>query len=443
MTLDTLVAPPRPASRRRRSRDGARRTVLFAGAYGVCNAGDDLPLIVMRRELERLAPEIDFDFRALARFPADWEQARYGVRMVRNLEFATRADSAGKWFRGLNAGDSPWPLLRLRAEFERADLVVLGAGNWITDLALDLFRGPIPLLALYVFLAQLHRVPVMLYGLSSIQLRRVWAQDLTTWVVRTVDVATVRDRETFDHLSALAERDDIEQLPDPALGGRPDPLADAQAVLRRALPDAGRARPIAVGVRALDRVLPEREWNRVREALLEACRSLLEHHPIVFVPQCTHPESDDRVEAAWYAERLGSSRVGLVEERLHPEALMAVYAECSLMIAIRLHAAVFAVTVGTPTLAIDYLPKVGSFMEGLGLEADCLDPATISGPALVRRAQELIVRPEPAREALAHRVAEKRARVRCYAERALGLLGAERTRIRPGEHWSTAAMTGR
>ncbi len=282
----------------------------------------------------------------------------------------------------------------------------------------------------------------MLYGLSSIELRRVWAQDLTAWVVRTVDVATVRDRETLEHLSALAERDDIEQLPDPALGGRPDPRADVQAVLRRALPDAGRARPIAIGVRCLDRVLPERERIRIREALLEACRSLLENHPIIFVPQCTHPESDDRVEAAWYAKRLGSSRVGLVEERLHPEALMAVYAGCSLMIAIRLHAAVFAVTVGTPTLAIGYLPKVGSFMKGLGLEDDCLDPATISGPELVRRAQGVIARPEPAREALAHRVAKKRARVRCYAERALGPLGAEQARSCHGERRPTAVMAG-
>ena len=193
--------------------------VLFAGAYGIENAGDDLPLIVMCENLKKLSPETDFQFHVLSRHPNKWEEDKYGVKMIQNIEYHSREVAQGKWFKGLNFGDDTTELCTIKEEIQEADLLVLGAGNFLIDINIGLLRGPIPLLALYVFLAKLYHKPVMLYGFSAGPLKTEWGTDLSRWIVENSDVITVRDSASKDLIQSITQQIlKIDVLPDSTIG---------------------------------------------------------------------------------------------------------------------------------------------------------------------------------------------------------------------------------
>jgi polysaccharide pyruvyl transferase WcaK-like protein len=136
-----------------------KKIILFAGAYGTQNAGDDLPLLVMCKNLKNFFNEKKLDFRVISRHPDPWEEQQYSVTMIKNLEFESREESTGKWFQGLNYGDDKKNLERIRDEIKNCDLLVLGAGNFLIDKTIDLFRGPIPFM---IFLPILLKIQILL-----------------------------------------------------------------------------------------------------------------------------------------------------------------------------------------------------------------------------------------------------------------------------------------
>ena len=111
-----------------------RRHVVFAGAYGIQNSGDDAPLLVMTDGLRRLHPNVDFRFTVLARHSDSFLEAATGARFIANLEYQSREEATGKWFRGFNFADDRGDLEQVDATIRDADLVVAGAGNFTSGL---------------------------------------------------------------------------------------------------------------------------------------------------------------------------------------------------------------------------------------------------------------------------------------------------------------------
>lgn len=344
--------------------------LLFAGGYGIENAGDDLPLVVMSDLLRAKRPATALELRVLSRHPSPRDEERYGVTTVQNPEHASRHEAAGRWFKGLNPGDDPRDLDRIRCEIRRCDALVLGAGNWMIDRTIGPLRGPIPLLAIYVFLAEMYHRPVFLYGVSVGPLETEWGRDLCRWVVERAGVVTVRDRASRDLLaSLLTEPREIHHLPEATLAARPPGPERVAALLRR---EGIEPRPgsswLALGLRDLAVSLRGRELERAWDELAAFCDGLGPEHELIFIPQCTYFEDDDRMTARRFAARLDPRvRCHFVEGRHHPRDLIGLYQRCDAALAIRLHAAVFAVLGRTPVVALDYLPKVRGFLESVGL----------------------------------------------------------------------------
>jgi polysaccharide pyruvyl transferase WcaK-like protein len=344
--------------------------LLFAGAYGIESAGDDLPLLVMADLLRARRPGIDLDLRVLSRHPDNGDAERYVVTTVQNLEHASREAARGRWFNGLNPGDDTAALERVTAEVRACDAFVLGAGNWMIDLDIGLLRGPVPLLALYTFLARLFHRPVFLYGMSAGPLRTDRGRDLCRWVVEEADVVTVRDRSTRDLLaSLLAEPREIVLLPDVTLAARPSPPERAVEVLaREGIEKRPGARWLALGLRDLSVALAGDALENAWRELAAFCERASSEYEVLFVPQCTYRDDDDRATARRFAARLGRGvRCHFVEGRLHPADVAGLYGLCDAAVAVRLHAAVFAVLARVPVAAVEYLPKVRGFMESVGL----------------------------------------------------------------------------
>lgn len=343
----------------------------MAGAYGIENAGDDLPLLVLGEQLRALHPSTVFDFSVLSRHPNAWEEKAYGVRMMKNVEYDSRQEAHGKWFHGLNPGDDTTQFFAIGEEIKNANVVVLGAGNWILDKTFGLLRGPISLLALYVFLAKVHHRPVFLYGLGAHFLQNPWAKEIVRWILEQADVITVRDPDSLEVLKDLLRSPkEIHCLPDPVFGAIPSSEARAREILAQEgiMPTCNK-KLMAVGLRDLSVVLA---GAQVHEAWLElslAFKALKERFEFLFLPQSTYRFDDDRETARKFMEHLDPSiHCYLLKGRYHPKDLMALYGLCHFTLAIRLHALVFSLIHGVPAVGIAYMPKVSSLMRMMGLE---------------------------------------------------------------------------
>lgn len=392
--------------------------ILFAGAYGIENAGDDLPMVVMTELLRRQRPDIDFEFSAFSRHPNLWEADQYGVSMIPNVEHATREEARGRGFRGFNIGDDPSPLIATEEAIRAADCLVLGAGNWLIDLCIGLCRGPIPLLQLYVLLAKKHNRPTYLFGMSAGPLRTQWGRELTQWIVEQADLVTVRDRPSLELLTSLLSRArSIELLPDATLGAEPalpdhcERLLAAEGIHKRR-----GTRWLGIGLRDLSVVLDGATLEGASEELARFCNGQGERFELLFVPQCTYPNDDDRAAARGLASCLGDHvTCHHIEKRHHPSELIGMYGLCDVALTVRLHAAVFAAIAGTPVVAIEYLPKVRGFMEFLGAE-DLLVPVDrIDVPTLSKTLERALQLTDIDRERQAERIDGARRQVESYA----------------------------
>lgn len=412
----------------REARGGARRRrlrILFAGAYGIRNAGDDLPLVVMADLLRRKRPDVDFELRALSRHPDPWEEERFSVAMVQNVEYPTREEAAGRWFRGLNPGDDPAPLEETKREIRACDALVLGAGNWLIDKTIGVLRGPIPLLWLYVFLADLYQKPAYLFGMSAGPIQTEWGRDLTRWIVERAALVTVRDEPSRALLEALTGgARTIQRLPDVTLAARPEPaercreLLAAEGIERR-----GPARWLAVGLRDLAVTLAGDELEAGWAALAKALGALRGEVELLFVPQCTYPFDDDRQTARRFAERLDPALTcHFVEGRYHPAELIGFYGLCDAAVTVRLHAAVFSAIAGTPAVALDYLPKVRGFMESIGFERSLVPLHGLEASSLEGRLRAALDLGDEERARLGAAVARASREAEGYADLLLDLL---------------------
>jgi polysaccharide pyruvyl transferase WcaK-like protein len=350
-----------------------KRRIVIAGAYGIQNAGDDAPLLVLARSLRARYPEAELQLDVLARHPDPLLAEASGARFLANPEYPSRAAARGKHFRGLNPGDDRADLERLEDAIRGADLVVAGAGNVLVDLALDLFRGPVPLLALYAFLADVHRVPLMLYGISAGPLATSRGRELSAWIARRAAAITVRDEGSRALLTELDPECDPELLPDPVLGLAP--ASDArfeEALAAERIPRQGARPRLALALRDLGFL------GRSRDAVVAALRRLSGRFELLFVPQSTYAEDDDRAEAEAVVRALGDVPALEVCGRHAPDVLMRFYELADVTLAIRLHGAVFSAMAGTPVVGLEYLPKVRGFLARVGLESGCLalDEAT-------------------------------------------------------------------
>lgn len=107
--------------------------------------------------------------------------------------------------------------------------------------------------------------------------------------------------------------------------------------------------------------------------MLESTRASL-----CFIAQSTVDQADDDMSAVRYlSARLPTHLQHRVSVAGHPEdlvAAVAVYRKVQVLLASRLHAGLFALAAGVPSLVVGYEPKVVGVLEGLGLAHRVIPP---------------------------------------------------------------------
>ena len=319
----------------RRRRPGAER-VLLIGNYGNGNIGDDAILIQM-------APEAlaHGTVTALSRHP------QRVAELVPEVEATSMVSLAA-----------------VRA-LVTSDTVVIGGGGMFG-------RGLPPLVAC---------LPFVLLGASylgkEIELRSVGAYpDMPApvgWALRKVVLrarhASARDTASVD---ALGGPDHVTQVRDPAWDLPVGDPGEVRAVLEEA--GAGSACPlIAVSLKpgAGDPIVGQ----CVATVAAGLDRWAGDHEgEIVFLS--FSDKGDYQLGAALTDDDLGrrlresmvhGHRVRLVRPGLHPTVMRGIIDRCSAVVAMRLHAQIFAAAAGRPVFGLSFEPKCDEFLASIGV----------------------------------------------------------------------------
>lgn len=274
----------------------------------------------------------------------------------------------------------------LRAYYQADVVVVIGGGHLYARHAANI---AFVWLWLGIALTVLMGKPLIFLPQSFGPLPGAVQQRMLRWLLARSTLVAAREYRSLRLLAEIGLRRRVLVLPDLAFGssaaeGNPPLMPELAALVASDQP--------LVGLTLMDwqGQNPQfRNQQRYEEAVLALMRHVRDRcdAQIVIFAQCTGPTPahDDRLIARRLqaeARSRGIDGVSFMDAALPPEQLKAAYARLDLLVATRMHSAIFALSRKVPVLAIGYLYKSVGIMEMLGLEPYALDIATIDADTL-------------------------------------------------------------
>ena len=266
----------------------------------------------------------------------------------------------------------------LMCAYYDADLVaVIGGGHLYAP-----HRFNIAFLWLWAGLAcaVIMRKPLVLLPQSFGPLPGRFQRALLRWLLDHSQFVATREYRSLQLLADIGVKQRVLVLPDLAFCTEQAPL-DALATLPALAQARCTQRPL-IGVTLMDwggqnaRFQQQQQYETAMVALIEHMIDRYDAQVALFA-QCVGPTpaQDDRLVATRIAARLPGRALIRADQPLAPAVLKTAYAQLDLLVATRMHSAIFALSAGVPTLAIGYLHKSTGIMEMLGLVAHTLDIA--------------------------------------------------------------------
>ena len=344
-------------------------TVLLSGYYGFDNIGDEAVLggllAGLRAELPDVEPVV------LSANPAATERL-HGARAIGRMKLSAIQD-----------------------ELSRASLLISGGGSLLQDVTSA--RSPYYYLGI-LWMAQKAGVPTAVVAQGLGPLRRLPARLLARTLLNRTRAITVRDPESAEFLAQLPVTvPPIEVTADPSFLLEPDASERLATWWAARIPVQ---RPV-LGV-ALRRWQAGRSPERY-QAISEALAALAQQTGalLLFLPM--QFDQDARVAEEMAGWTPAESRV--LDFALTPREMLDAVGRCDAILAMRLHALIFAVQRDVPAFGLAYDPKVTDFALSADLpippQWDTLTADTLT-PALTdfwtcREAAQLRLQPSRAR----------------------------------------------
>lgn len=364
--------------------------IAVSGYYGCGNTGDEAVLAGILEGFQRRAGVPPESFCVLSADPESTARL-HGVRSAHRMRLG-----------------------EVRSALLRSDLLLSGGGSLLQD------TTSLRSLAYYVWIIRLALAagrPVMLYAQGVGPLRRSASRFLTRIAARRARCITVRDQESAALLRAIGvSQPQPEVTADPAFALSPAPPERARAILAAAgapadaplIGFAFRPWPAGAGFPG--------ELARAVERAAKDCGA----HPVLIPFQ---PPGDLALAEA-VARAAGVPATVLREQRT-PGEMLGVTACLEGLLAMRLHALIFAAVSGVPSVAAAYDPKVGHLMRRLGRSGDALELAGFRGEEAGARLAERVVQRETLSADLRARAREMAALSLVNVDRALAVCGGE------------------
>lgn len=303
---------------------------IFSGYYGFDNNGDDAVILSLTENLKLADPEA-----RIAVLAHDPERCaiRYGV------------DTYGRM--------RPFALY---GAIKKSRVLLSGGGSLLQD------ETSVKSLYYYLYvirLAKKYGLPVMMIGNGIGPLRRPRSRALTAKVINEcVDDITLRDADSMELLNDMGVTVPKTLAADPALLISGAPREETERLMRACGIPTGEYITVSL-----------REWRKsaadMETSVADVLRRLRDENgcKIVFVPMQMPADADiSRRIAAMIGDGAYT-----VSRRLEIKDIIGLIGGAKLNVAMRLHATVYSVSEGVPTVALRYDPKVGGFMRYAGL----------------------------------------------------------------------------
>ena len=336
-------------------------TILIVGYYGFANAGDEAILAGIVDQLRLQSPGVRL---IVCSGNPKATTAAFGVMAVAWNRFA-----------------------EIEPALRSADLVLIGGGGlfhdyWGADpdtLLTDRHWG-IAYYAGCALLAALNGKPLMLYAVGVGPLVSDYGIRLTRAACEAASLVTVRDaasRELLLRIGISGAR--VRVTADPAFAFRPEPISDPRAFasagfqLRRPLLGVA-VRNWSVGVNP---AFFERELAAALDLYLDRSQGSVILFPF---QQLQGAHEDDRAIAQRVLEQLRPTpHAAIARDALQPSQVYAAFADCQVILGMRLHALIFAATLRIPSVALSYDPKIDALPSpAFTLDVKSIDARTLS-----------------------------------------------------------------
>ena len=349
--------------------------VLIGGYYGFDNTGDEAILAALLDDLRALVP-------ALSATVASGDAARTAAQ--HHVEAVHWLDVPG-----------------LMAAAEAADLLILGGGGLFQDYwpfdpgaILTPEHRSIAYYAAFPAMAAIFGKPCALFAVGVGPLTTEAGRALTRAAADQAQAITVRDAHSQALLASLGiQVGRVHVAADPAFRLRPASPDRAEAILRAAGLDLAARPRMGLALRPWDVAVKPEEWE---EQVARAADAFLREQggTAVFVPfhGLSGALQDDAAVAQRVRARMAEAARAVVVDGSHtPAEKAALIGSCDVVLGMRLHSLVFAITAAVPAVALAYDPKVESVMREAGLpdQVLALDHVTADGlAALLARTYE-------------------------------------------------------
>ena len=269
----------------------------------------------------------------------------------------------------------------------RAGAFLLGGGGLVKD-----YGGSPKSLAHWMSglrLASSLGVPTMTWSVGVDPLAFEASSRCVAETLGRVDVVTVRDAESAERLWDVGVRRDVVVTA--------DPVPAYVAPQRRAPAPQTDGPLVAVALRhwfvTSDSAEDPAAFDQTLTALASAFDTVHARTGarFTFVPFRSVPGDDDRLVGARVAARMATGAGAVVDDPAPSvDETVRRLRDADAVVAMRLHAAVVASTLGVPTVGLSYAPKVRSFMGAVGLDDLCAPVAAVEAEWVAERLTSVI-----------------------------------------------------
>ncbi len=379
--------------------------ILLVGWFGAGNMGDEAILIsellLLRKEIGNVEFHVlSFGPERTRRLVADIPEVRKIIRMgaKRNV---VRSDLQG--------------LLRSLRE---VDFVIIGGGGLFQDIY-NFY--PIPFFTFMTLLARLLKKPPIFYCLGIGPIRTFAGRALCRLAANSAHLISVRDRESADLLRNLGITRVISISADPVFMLEPSSGKEVKP-FPSMLHLGGRDKIIGVCVQDL------LYWSDAnRRALAGGLDAAAARWNVktVFLPFGAYQDRWFSRKSSRAVDVAASQKVAdlmrteakiLDTDAWKPQELLAEMAGMRLVISMRLHGLIMAMTAGTPVVALTYRTesKIQNLMRALGQEDRVFEVSRLEKQGLLERIDEALIMRDEARQKLKEQVARLRIAAEAY-----------------------------
>lgn len=371
---------------------------MGTSVYGIENAGDEVLLSVLVRELRALEPNCHITW--VARHKNERLAKEYRCdHVVVGLEHKNKAASEGRWFNGFNMGDSTAHLKALDSIIRESDLLIVG-GDPFQEITLSFQRGLASYAAVLITHARFVGTPVMLYSIHmGSKLTTPYAKEITKYCIENVALTTLREEFSLTRLHELGIRtDNCVVVSDTAWAIDPISSEHMSASVKKFFRNETKGkRVIGFNIRHNYWQWSERFWKKMAGELAAFCDYIIEEHGAVIlsIPNCTydidHTMEDDRPVARDIKKRMkhGNS-FHCIEDKMELSQTLSIFPKLWAHVSNRRHSAIFAAVHEVPVLPLGGSWHVHPAFDEIGLGGYVVEPEFWTKESLSKNFDEII-----------------------------------------------------